>query len=227
MKNILLLTVMLLLTGSNRLLAQNEGKRFISGSAGIGAGTFNPKDNEAVNSYSLNIDLELGKFKTNTRASGWLLRSSLLGGKQAISTNNGIEHVSGIQGFSLGGGHFWQFYKHFNTNFGIFGGPDVNLLYSYERKDSNAESGLNEEKIHNVTASLGLSAGAYYKLNERWWLLGSLAVAQPLRVAYRISEMGQVGVDDSGYTQNHFEYEFSPNITFPSVSLGVRYFFKD
>ena len=117
-------------------------------------------------------------------------------------------------------------YKHFSDKFGIFGGPGLNLVYGFGKSITNPGSAYYETKSNQISFNLEVGAGAYYVLNERWWLTGSLAFSNPLYLSYKFgkSEPFEPGphIDNSG-----FEYKLSPDFNFPSVGLGLRYFFKD
>ena len=228
MKRILYLGI-LVLCSMSAVQAQYAGQRFLSGSAGINFDSFdNAPDNNATNRYGYNFDLSFGKFKTDTRASGWRLSSFLAGGKaDRLLIVNGIpttEEVKGIDQIGFGVGHFWQFYKHFNEHVGIFGGPSVDLNFS-NAKTYDGNQNLVETKANTFGISLGLSAGAYYKLSEKWWLTASLGFANPVFVSYTLKNSEVLGTSDKG-KENVLSYQISPSITFPRVGLGVRYFYN-
>jgi opacity protein-like surface antigen len=230
MKKIFLFTLLILAISNGAVFAQMDGKRFISGSLSVGLGSTNPKENPSSNSYGYNIDIGLGKFKTNTRASGWNLSTSLAGGKRSVTATRAPLTVEGINGIGVGVGHFWQYYKHFNEKFGIYGGPQVNLNYNYGKATNVQSDGtvaeIYEVKQNSIALSLGLEAGAYYKLNERWWLLASLGFSQPFAAKYTLENTVKLP-DSDQLTRHNFTYGFYPAINFPSVGLGLRYFFKD
>lgn len=229
MKNIFFLFIMLLLGGSEMAHAQLEGKRFISGSAGINFNNQNPSSASSSNSYGYNFNINLGKFKTDTHVSGWSLSNSLGGNKARYYTygNGGSIHdKSGINNVGFGVGKFWHFYKHFNEKLGVFGGPDISLGYLNTKDFStvNNNQKLVETQTNKISLSFGLSAGLYYKLSEKWWVSGSLAVSNPLHVSYafvRSETEIQVHSDKS----QQLTYAFSPSFTFPSVGFGLRYFY--
>jgi hypothetical protein len=226
MKKIFLLTFVFLAAAYTAVFAQMEGKRFISGSLSVGFGNNNPSGTTSTNSYGYNFDIGLGKFKTNTRASGWNLNTSLTGGKQYLGATLNPRITTGINGFGVGVGRFWQYYKHFSEKFGVYGGPNVNLGYEYGKNTSSQDESTFETKQNTLSLSLGLEAGAYYKLNERWWLLASIGFSEPFSAKYSNENTLQVG-NSQETTTKHFIYAFSPVINFPSVGLGLRYFFKD
>jgi hypothetical protein len=98
MKKIFLFTLLILAISNSAVFAQMDGKRFISGSLSVGLGSTNPKENPSSNSYGYNIDIGLGKFKTNTRASGWNLSTSLAGRQEVyITINNSLTSDDGIR----------------------------------------------------------------------------------------------------------------------------------
>lgn len=222
MKKILILTSLLVAFTITATFAQYEGKRFVSATAGVNFSNQNPEDYPVTNSYGYDFNASFGKFRTSNMAHGWNLSTSLSGGKSFVNNNGDTKTRSGLTGFGAGVGYFWQYYKHFNDKFGIFGGPNIDVSYSYG-KTYNSGS---EQLTNNFSLPLGVSAGAYYTLNERWWLTASLGFADLVSVSYSFSEIkGPNNVD--AVKQNAFEYGFSPTITFPSVSLGIRYFFRN
>lgn len=229
MKNIFFLAVLLTFSVAERVSAQFEGRRFISGTAQINFNNVNPEYGNEQHAYGYSFDVSLGKFKTNTRASGWNLSTSLTGQKQTyfVSANNNFYTYdkSGIT--SVGGavGRFWHFYKHFNDKVGIFGGPNVNLSYTkgtLYAQGTNYQS-LTRTATNEVAVALGLSAGLYYNLSEKWWITASLALSNPVSVDYTIAKTtveNEKGFDKA----KTFNYSLQPAFTFPSVGLGVRYF---
>ncbi|MCF0057918.1 porin family protein [Dyadobacter sp. CY356] len=229
MKNIFYFIAILILGSSQTALAQWEGQKFMSGSASIMFNNNNPDLQKSSNNYGYSFNVGLGKFKTSTRASGWNLNTSLSGSKQNFTTNNnGIptnNEKNGINGFGVGVGRFWQFYKHFNEKVGIFVGPDVSVRYNNSSQYSNAGDGVSliKTKTNVVSLSAGLSAGLYYKLSEKWWITGNIAVSNFVNTNYSIVKSGP---DNRDYdiSQKAFNYEFSPSFQFPSVGFGVRYF---
>lgn len=221
MKKILLLTWLLVAFTITATFAQYEGKRFVSATAGVNFSNQNPEDYPSTNGYGYNFNASLGKFRTSNMARGWNLSSSLSGGKSFVSNNGDTQTRTGLTGFGVGVGYFWQYYKHFNK-FGIFGGPNIDVLYSYGK----AYNSGSEQLTNSFSLPFGVSGGAYYTLNERWWLTASLGFADLVSVSYSFTEInGPNNVD--AIKQNAFQYKFSPTITFPSVSLGIRYFFRD
>lgn len=230
MKNIFLLISILLLGLSEKVNAQLEGKRYISGSAGINFSNNNPVNTSASNSFGYNFNLGLGKFRTDTRVSGWMLSNSI-GGNSAryfISGAGGQQEFdkSGIKNVAVGVGKFWHFYKHFTDKLGVFGGPEINLGYVNTRDFSLVNNGqeLMETKTDKIMLSLGLSAGLYYKFSEKWWVTGSLAFSNPLHVDYSIIK-AKTENQDYKDKAGQLTYALSPSFTFPSVGFGLRYFY--
>jgi hypothetical protein len=228
MKRILCLGI-LVLCSMSVVQAQYAGQRFLSGSAAINFDSFdNAPDNNSSNRYGYDFDLSFGKFKTDTRASGWRLSSNLAGGKaDRVLIVNGVpttEEVKGVDRIGFGVGHFWQFYKHFNEHVGIFGGPSADLNFS-NAKTYDGSSDLIETKANTFGVSLGLTAGAYYKLSEKWWLTASVGFANPVSVGYTFKN-NEVIRTSQKTKESVLSYQISPSITFPSVGLGVRYFYN-
>ncbi|WP_159471051.1 hypothetical protein [Dyadobacter sp. 3J3] len=230
MKNIFYILIILVLGSSRLAFAQFEGQKFISGSASVSFNNRNPNEAKSTNSYGYDFDISLGKFKTNTVASGWRLNTSLAGSKAIYRTypdGSAIEHdKSGIKGFGAGIGKFWQFYKHFNDKIGVYAGPNIDL--SYNNSDtysvSSGPSELIKTKANAVNLSAGISAGFYYKFSEKWWVTANIAASSPINVSYSMTK--QTSEDSDYYVkQKTLNYGFSPSFTFPSVGFGLRYFY--
>lgn len=226
MKNNITYIILLMTFSVSAAFGQLEGKRFISGSAGVGFNNQNPDAGSASHGYSYDIHLGFGKFKTATKTGEWRIISSLGGGKGNYYISNEPVTLKGIHSFSLGTGYYWNFYKHFSDKFGIFGGPGLTLDYGFNKQVTNAGTVFYETKSNRVSFSFQIGAGAYYVLSERWWLTGSLGFSNPIYLAYNFGESSPFtpgpNSDNSG-----FEYKLNPSFNFPSVGLGLRYFFKD
>ena len=210
-------------------LAQFAGKRFVSGSATINFNNTKPKSGNTTNAYNYQFDVSLGKFQTDTKASGWWLTNSLGGTKTIYTTyqNGGIQNneKKGVNSLTFGVGRFWQFYKHFNDKTGVYAGPDVNL--SYQHGNTYSVSGdsryLIQNKNDKIGLSAGLSAGFYYRFSEKWWVTASLAFSSPVSVDYNfLSTENALGTER--YKNRQLTYRFSPTFSFPSVGFGLRYF---
>ncbi|MCE7065672.1 hypothetical protein [Dyadobacter sp. CY326] len=205
-------------------LAQYDGRRFISGSAGVAFSNNNPDLAKVSQSYGYNVNVGIGKFKTETRASGWNLSSTLNGGTSYFTNANGEPQMNDrISGFSLGAGYFWQYYKHFNDKFGIFAGPALNGGYTLSNQITQDQGEPFDTKTNTISVAFAVNAGLYYKLSERWWLTAGLGFATPLAVSYQFGEQIRKS-DGRSFDSSAFQYEFSPSFTFPSVGLGLRYF---
>lgn len=231
MKNIFFLIILLLITFSEQALAQFEGKHFISGSAGINFSNSNPPGSSSSNTYGYNFNVDLGTFKTNTRASGWSLSNSLGGKKQQypLLENNSYTVVdkSGITSVGIKAGRFWQYYKHFNDKIGIYGGPNIGFGYT-NATDYNQDSNIQyliKTKNNSYEISLGLSAGLYYKFSEKWWVTASLAFSDPVSISYTFASTTYSNVSDENKARQ-LNYSLTPSFTFPSVGFGVRYFYN-
>lgn len=218
-----------MLGSTETLLAQYIGKKFISGSAGVNFNNSKPEQADVTNSYGYNFDLSIGKFKTNTKAVGWRLSNTISGGKQNYSYYDGNEFVdhkqAGIRNAGVGVGRFWQFYKHFNDQIGIYAGPNIDVGYSYgtEYSTSSDNRNLYYAKDHEISLSAGLSAGIYYHFSRKWWVTASLAFSNPIFVDYSFLTTSNI-TNDTASKQRVLKYAFSPNFTFPSVGFGLRYF---
>ncbi|MEO6684811.1 MAG: outer membrane beta-barrel protein [Dyadobacter sp.] len=231
MKNIFYFIAILILGFSQTALAQWEGQKFMSGSASIMFNNNNPDLQKSSNNYGYNFSVGLGKFKTSTRASGWNLNTSLSGSKQNLTTYiNGIpinREKNGINGFGIGAGRFWQFYKHFNDKTGIFAGPNISGRYdnSVTYATTNDATALVKNKTNAITLSAGLNAGLYYKLSPKWWVTADIAFSDFANISYSITKTG-VEIDEYTTRQKNLNYNFSPSFRFPSVGFGLRYFLK-
>lgn len=219
-------TLLLTLCSATAALAQLEGKRFISGGVSTDFYATNPETGRSTNSYGYGINLGLGKFKTNTRAGVWSVFSNMTGSKYSVPGPSDTLTISGISSFGIGTGYDWSFYKHFGDKFGVFGGPGVSLRYAYGKSTAGEGINLYEYKSNEIAALLQFSAGAYYVLNNRWWLTASLAFSNPVYLAYTFGSAEQ-RVSGEVTDNNGIKYQLSPNFNFPSVGLGLRYFFKD
>ena len=193
---------------------------------------YNSKNEPSINNYGYGFEVSIGKFKTNTKATGWRLNNYLAGSKNVYRTYNngnlsGEYDKSGISDIGVGVGRFWQFYKHFNDKIGIFGGPDVGSTFSKARRYEVSEDSryLSENKTDRIQLSFGLSAGIYYHFSEKWWLTGSLAISNPISIEYDFLST-KVSGESLEYKSKQLNYSFSPNFTFPSVGLGLRYFYN-
>jgi hypothetical protein len=147
-----------------------------------------------------------------------------LGGAKTLRYVNGQnESHSGINQYGIGVGRFWQFYKHFNEKIGIYAGPNLSANYNYRKERIDEQNDVNDKKTHETTLALGVGAGVYYRLSERWWLDASLGFATPFSLGYTKINNDFIGSNTSS-TSNQFTYNLSPSFTFPSVGLGLRYF---
>ncbi|QRR01848.1 hypothetical protein [Dyadobacter sandarakinus] len=226
MKNILL-TSSFLLCICTSLLAQHEGKKFISGIAGVNFQNQHSAQQSSQNTYNISISPELGKFKTNNRAEGFRLNAALSGGKRIFAIVDGEEvRQNGITGAGGGIGYFWQYYRHFNGKAGIFAGPNVRAQYDYAKTlEFRGQVDIGEKISRQISLSAGLEAGAYYMLTERWWLLATLGFSTPLSLSYN-HDKTELASGNAGTANQAFTYDFKPALQFPSVGLGLRYVLK-
>ena len=110
-----------------------------------------------------------------------------------------------------------------NEKIGIYAGPNVSANYNYRKERIDEQNDVNDKKTHETTLALGVGAGVYYRLSERWWLDASLGFATPFSLGYTKINNDFIGSNTSS-TSNQFTYNLSPSFTFPSVGLGLRYF---
>jgi opacity protein-like surface antigen len=229
MKKILLLALLIGFGTISSLQAQFTGKKFLSGDALINFQQNEDEPDISRNEYGYNLNLSFGKFKTENQASGWTISNSLAGGKRFYQINTGGAITdfskSGITSVGFGVGRFWQFYKHFNEHVGIFGGPSVDLSYSNSINYSSNDGYLLESKINKVNLGLTLSAGVYYNLSEKWWLTASIAYANPIAISFQSANYSNPPATDVNFKTKQLDYQLTPAFTFPSVGLGVRYFY--
>ncbi|MCF0053281.1 porin family protein [Dyadobacter sp. LJ53] len=223
MKKRIIFILLLQICAASAVMAQLEGRRFLSGGIGASFYNTNPDLDEATNNYNGNVSIGIGMFKTQTKAVGWNLTGYVGGGKSLRYINGQSEPKSGINQYGIGVGRFWQFYKHFNEKIGIYIGPNVNLNYGYKKEWLTEQNDINEQKTHTTNLSLGVSAGVYYKLSERWWLDASLGFATPFSVGYTKTNNEYLASSQTTKS-SQFNYNLSPTFNFPSVGLGLRYF---
>ena len=223
MKKHILLILLLQTCLATAVMAQLEGRRFLSGAIGVNFTNNNPDLSKATNNYGGNVNIGVGKFTTQNKAAGWNLTGYLGGAKTLRYVNGQDEFQSGINQYGIGVGRFWQFYKHFNEKIGIYAGPNVSANYKYTKEQITEQDDVNDRKTHETTLALGVGAGVYYRLSERWWLDASLGFATPVSVSYTKISNDYIGSNASS-TSNRFAYNLSPSFTFPSVGLGLRYF---
>jgi len=226
MKKIFISTIVLLCCTAGYIQAQFAGKKFISGAAAINFFNHNPDLTTSTNGYNYNIIVQAGKFTSETRASGWNFNHTLVGGKPYTSYTGNTEIYKGIGNVGFGVGRFWEYYKHFNNKLGVFAGPSINLNYDYTKGPDPQYGFPNISKGHTIALSVGLKAGMYYQLSEKWWITASLGYSDPVSISYSAVESKQPGSFES-LTKNNFNYKFAPVINFPSVGLGFRYFLKE
>ncbi len=215
--------------------AQYAGREFIKGNASVSfsSTTFQRNDSNS-SSGGFTVGLSKGKFLTDQKATGF----SLEGGLNFYSYKNfwtgqpiTDKEATGIQGFSAGAGKFWQFYKHFGEQWGIYGEPSVNIGYAYSRYFENPGS-ENYVRVKNNKYRVGVSlaAGAYYRLSPKWWLNASIGFSNPLNLSFEHGRRDDFRagnqVPGSGAKNNVFTYEFIPVMVLPSVGLGVTYFIR-
>ena len=223
MKKQILLILLLQTFLATAAMAQLEGRRFLSGGIGVNFTNNNPDLTEATNNYGGNVNIGVGKFTTQNKAVGWNLTGYLGGAKTLRYVNGQNESQSGISQYGIGVGRFWQFYKHFNEKIGIYAGPNVSANYNYRKERIDEQNDVNDKKTHETTLALGVGAGVYYRLSERWWLDASLGFATPFSLGYTKINNDFIGSNTSS-TSNQFTYNLSPSFTFPSVRVGLRYF---
>ena len=219
-------TFLLIFSSATVALAQFEGKRFISGNVSTDFNNYNPENGLSTNNYTYGFNIGLGKFKTATRTGEWSVFSNMRGNKQNFALTNDTLTIKGIDLFGVGTGYRWNFYKHFNDRFGVYGGPGVSARYSFSKQIQTNSDEVFNQKSHEIAAFLELNAGAYYALNERWWLTASLAFSNPVFLAYTFGT-SKSRTTTTGYDNSGVRYQLSPSFNFPSVGLGLRYFFKD
>lgn len=232
MKKVILFIFSLALT-IVQAAAQYAGRAFIKGNASIAFSSTSFRQNDSnFSNGGFTAGLSKGKFLTDQKATGF----SLEGGLDFYSyTNFGTGKPvpnykdQGIGGFSVGAGKFWQFYKHFGEQWGIYGEPSVNIGYAhseyFESPNSEPHVGV---KRNTYRAGVSLAAGAYYQLSPRWWLNASIGFSNPLNLSFEQAKWEEFNSSGSkisdGTKSNVFKYEFIPNMVLPSVGFGLTYF---
>ncbi len=214
--------------------AQYAGREFIRGNASVtfSSTSFQRNDSNASNG-GLSIGLSKGKFLTDQKVTGFSLNGSLsFYSYKNFWTGQKVDddRARGIQNFSVGGGKFWQFYKHFGEQWGIYGEPSVNVGYTYSKYFQNPSIDPYVRTKSNVyRVGLSLAAGAYYKLSQKWWLNASIGFSNPLNFSFAHSKREDFSSGNQvsdGTRGNVFSYELIPSLTLPSVSLGLTYFIR-
>jgi hypothetical protein len=228
MTNRIFLACIILLCSKGALIAQTEGQRFISGTAGISFNNINPRASETTNGYGYDFNVDIGKFKKANIATGWNLSNALSGSKSSHSRiDGGPSTYNGINGFGVGVGRFWQFYKHINTKFGLYAGPQLSVGYAYDKKfDEGGVNNVSVEKNNTFRLAAGINAGAYYQLADRWWITGSIGFSNPVSVEFSMIKSEHLS-EHTAFKSKNLTYQFLPTITFPSAGLGLRYFLKN
>lgn len=218
-----------LLSCTSAAIAQYDGRKFASGSAMLSFSNGKLSNDRSVQTYAYSFSVELGKFKTENRASGWLLSHGLGGLKndqQFFVNGQEVEvDAKAIRNYLFGVGRFWQFYKHFGNNTGIFGGPVVSANYSMNRNyDQQGTMDVYLQTQSQIGITFGVQAGAYYKFAPKWWLTASLAYTQPFYAQYTSTKYEYQTGNLPDDKLNEFKYSFAPVLTLPSVGLGLRFF---
>ncbi len=235
MKKIVLFIFSLALT-IVQATAQYAGREFIRGGASLTFSSTSPGGNNS--NYSTGefaAGVSKGKFLTDQKATGF----GLSGGVNFYSDErfrNGqtenSERAGGVRGFSAGAGKFWQFYKHFGEQWGIYGEPSIGAGYTYAKyfEDRNASTYVRtQSNVYQVRFSL--VAGAYYQLSRKWWLNTSIGFSNPVSLSFEHRKEANFNSGNQqelpgGTRDNIFRYEIIPNLTLPSVSLGLMYFMR-
>lgn len=235
MKNLIYIPIIILLGMTSRVMAQYNGRHFVSGSGSIGFNTQNYKAIEGAKSRgAIGFDMSVGKFVTEQKVTGWSLRGGLTLQKTTKDvTDSSIwsDKADGIEGYYAGIGKFWQYYKHVNEHWGFYGGPDIAASVNV---DNEYHIQGTTEYVHTRTTAFALGfslkAGAYYKLSEKCWLNASFAFINPVYLSF---ERGS-NTEYNGSTHNvlrkskmdKFNYALSPNLNLPAIGLGLTYFIR-
>jgi hypothetical protein len=229
MKNLFFIAGFLLVFSTGQVFSQLQGRTFISGSAGIGFNQVNPANAKNFHGYSYQFDALIGKFKTENRAAGWRLSNRLEGSKRTYSLYQHIEvrdfEKSGVTDVGFGIGRVWQFYKHFNEKVGMYAGPEISLGYTHGNRYSvmHDRQGLERSQTAKFSFYAGLHAGIYYKLSEKWWVLGSLEFSEPFFVDYTVQK-NSLDVGSENNKTSEVRYRFTPVFSVPAMGFGLRYF---
>lgn len=215
--------------------AQYAGREFIRGNASVTFSSTSTRPSDSnISTGRLDVGFSKGKFLTDQKVTGF----SLNGGMSYYSYRNiwggqivDDDRARTIPGFSIGAGKFWQFYKHFGEQWGIYGEPSVNVGYTYSKLFENANSDPYVRTKRSIYwVGLSLAAGAYYKLSEKWWLNASIGFSNPVNLTFEHNERADFSSGNKvadGRKENIFSYQLVPSLTLPSVGLGLTYFIRD
>lgn len=225
------------LTGGS-VFGQYAGRKFISGDAGIYFSSFKDDDTDVgLTRGGVSLAASLGRFTADNKAKGFLVKGGVGFDRYLPDTpSNTFEDSrrNGINDYSFGTGMFWNYYKHFSSRIGIYGGPAVSLGYVYEQRYMVEFGGdLVRRRNNTVNASLSLTGGAYYQFSPKWWLTISLAYSDPVTGSFTHGRNTGYDASSEGFVKrssdrrdNIFAYRFTPQLYLPSVGVGLTYFLK-
>ncbi|KQS33547.1 hypothetical protein [Dyadobacter sp. Leaf189] len=228
MRNSILTFLLLVLLNHIATAQFQAGESFISGSFYNNLNNVRQKGSEPnTNAYNHYINISLGKFTKDNRATGWGLTHSL-----NIQSNSYYKPDPNTLGeLSLGVERFAEFYKSVGEKFALYARPALNLGYQFKTNNAvNNNELVYESKINSINLSAGISAGVIWRLSPKWAVEGGFAFLNPISISY--------GFTTTEYFQNKYpngenvkyeghgiNYFFSPNISSGSIGLGLRYFY--
>lgn len=230
MKNLIicLLTGAFVMAQSPVFAQFKEGEKFISGSFYLNLFDNKTKGIDSqYRRYNHAIDVSLGKFKSNTMATGWGLSHSL--SFQKLENFN-IDPKP-LQTLSFGIVRFWEFYKPLNDKFALYVRPDASLGYTFKNSfEVNDDKIVRETRDNSFLLGFDISAGIAWRLAPKWAIYGGFAFSNPLFVSYGFGKTSNTVTPrpDGQYPQTNtrgFAYSFSPQLSSGSIGLGFRYFY--
>jgi len=205
-----------------------EGESFVDGSFYASILDNKMKNTDmGLNRYNHNINLSLGRFRSNTYAAGWFLSHNLV--TQNLK-NYDIDPKS-LQTLSFGISRFWEFHKPLNDKFSLFVRPSAGVAYKLDNTyESNDGRILTERRTQSISLSASVAGGIAWRVAPKWALFGGFAFSNPLEVSLGFSKERNVAnpLPDGQYPQVNsrgFAYRFSPDLSSGSIGLGFRYFY--
>ncbi|MDR6803899.1 hypothetical protein J2Y45_001168 [Dyadobacter sp. BE34] len=230
MKNLIIcLLTGAFVTAQSPALAQfKEGEKFISGSFYLNLFDNKVKDIDSqYRRYNHTIGVSMGKFKSNTMATGWGLSHSLAFQKLE---NFNIDPKP-LQTLGFGIERFWEFYKPLNDKFALYVRPDAGLSYTLKNSFDVIDDRIARETQDNsFLLGFDISAGIAWRLAPKWVMYGSFAFSNPIYISYGFGKITHTvnPRPDGQYPQTNtrgFAYNFAPQLSSGSIGLGFRYFY--
>jgi len=209
--------------------AQFEAKQsFVSGNLSIDITSFKLDATEPSQSYNYyDLGVSWGQFTQSNRSSGWGINSSLA----SLKYTDPLLNIPSLQQLSLGGNHFFEFYKPLAEKFAFYLTPSVGLTYRLENvlRREDSENYLLDQ-TNSLILGASLSAGIAWRITQKWALYGGFALVNPIRISggavntkrYSTNTHNKVPIESRGSV---FDYNFAPSLNTTSIGLGFRYFY--